>query len=108
MFAPGQGGRNGNGLLRPLVVTRVDLGTELALCPSMKEKVRDPEQLRSWQAAHRFKLEVYRLIDDSSRASRDFRYRDQVRDAASAIESDIGEGFRRYFPGVICQFLTYA
>jgi len=83
-------------------------GIRLALLEDMKEKIREPEQLRSWQAAHQFKLEVYRLLDDSAAALRDFRFRDQLRDAASDIESDIGEGFKRFYPSVICQFLTYA
>jgi len=71
-------------------------------------KIQDPEQLRTWQAAHKFKLEVYRLLKSSPAASRDFKYVDQVRDAASSVESDIGEGFRRVHAAVICQFLTYA
>ena len=71
-------------------------------------RIQEPEQLRSWQAAHRFKLEVYRLVKSKVSALRDYRYRAQVRDAASDVESDIAEGFRRYYPGMICLFLTYA
>ena len=63
-------------------------------------KISEPEQLRCWQAAHAFKLEVYRLVESSPGASRDFRYRDQLRESARAPESDIAEGFRRRCPAL--------
>jgi len=70
--------------------------------------VRNVEEFRAWQYAHRFKLEVYRIVKSSPEARRDFKYRDQLFDAASSIESDIGEGFRRYGARSFALFLTYA
>src|SRR5262245_37212282 len=46
-----------------------DFGTDVAQEGVVHEKIREPEQLRAWQTAHQFKLEVYRLIEASPGAS---------------------------------------
>jgi four helix bundle protein len=41
-------------------------------------------------------------------ASRDFRFRDQINDAAADAASDVAEGFARFYPGEFARFLDYA
>lgn len=66
------------------------------------------EDLQAFQLAVQLKLEIYRLVRRRSEASRDWRYRDQLFDAALGGESNIAEGWRRYAAGEMCQFLRYA
>lgn len=42
------------------------------------------------------------------KVSRDFRFCDQLNDAALDAAADVAEGFARYYPGVFAQFLDYA
>src|SRR5262245_29539512 len=66
------------------------------------------EDLDAYQLALEFKREVYRLIDGSESARRDFKFRDQLRDSASSVARNIGEGFRRFGPAEIAHFLNIA
>jgi four helix bundle protein len=66
------------------------------------------EELLTYRLAREFKLEVYRLVRESPGASGDYRYRDQLFDAASGVESCVAEGFRRYGAAEFAQFLRYA
>ncbi len=66
------------------------------------------EDLIAFQLAVDFKLEVYRVLEASSKARSDFRYKGQLCDAASGIEADLDEGFNRNVPGEFAQFIRYA
>lgn len=66
------------------------------------------EDLVAFQFAVEFKLEVYRIVGNSSAAGHDFKYKDQLFDAASGVERAIAEGFGRYRPLEFAQFLRYA
>ena len=66
------------------------------------------EDLAAFQLAVDFKLEVYRLIRESPGARGDWRYRAQLTDAASSVESCITEGWHRYVAGEFVNFLRYA
>ncbi len=66
------------------------------------------EELRAFQAAREFKLEVYRLFDASPSAAQDFKYRDQLFSAVSDAESDVAEGFHRWVAGEFAHFLSFA
>jgi len=70
--------------------------------------VRDVEELRAWQHARAFKLEVYRLLAQSREAQIDQRYRHQLADAASGGEANIAEGFRRFLATDFARFVSYA
>jgi four helix bundle protein len=70
--------------------------------------VRRLEDLIAWQLASAFKVEVYRLLKNSQTASADFRFRDQIRDAAASIGMNIGEGFYRYRAREFGRFLSIA
>ena len=66
------------------------------------------EELVAYQFALEFKLEVYRLIDNSPTARRDIRFDSHLREAASSVPSDVGEGFARFRPREFAYFLNCA
>lgn len=66
------------------------------------------EELVAYQFASEFKLEVYRLIDQSVGARRDFKFKAQLQDAASGMEATIVEGFGRRHAAEFAVFLRYA
>jgi len=70
--------------------------------------VRRLADLVAYQLAVEFKLLVYRLLEERPAARRDFRYCDQLRDAASSVESNLAEGWRRYLAGDMAQFVRVA
>jgi four helix bundle protein len=65
-------------------------------------------ELRAYQKARAFKLEVYRLIDESSEAQRDRKFRSQLMEAAASNEMNVREGFRRFRAGDMAHFLSFA
>jgi four helix bundle protein len=70
--------------------------------------VKRVEDLRAYQQARLFKLEVYRLIDDSPAAQKDWKFRSQLAEAAASNESNVREGFRRFTAAEMARFLVYA
>jgi four helix bundle protein len=62
----------------------------------------------AYQLAQAFKREVYRLIDGSKGATRDFKFRDQLRDSASGVPRNIGEGFARFGAAEVAHFVNIA
>ena len=70
--------------------------------------VRRDRDFAAWQLADGFKREVFRLVRQSRDASRDFKYRDQLRDAAAGITKHITEGYLRFSPLDFARFLDYA
>ena len=69
--------------------------------------VRTYKELDAWRLANELKIGVYRLIAASA-AERDFRFRDQLRDAAASAPRNIAEGFGRYLPRDFSQYLRIA
>ncbi|MGE5836836.1 MAG: four helix bundle protein [Acidobacteriota bacterium] len=55
-----------------------------------------------------FRKEVFRLVRGSPDALRDYRYRDQLRNAAGGISKHITEGYLRFSPLDFARFLDYA
>jgi four helix bundle protein len=68
---------------------------------------RDFEELVSWQRMHELNIEVWNATEHG-RASRDFDFRNQIRDAADSAERNIAEGFGRYKPLVFANFLDFS
>ena len=66
------------------------------------------EDLRAWQFTRAFKIEVYRLVRQSPMARSDFRFRQQLMDAAASGEANLAEGFRRFGAGEFIRFLGFA
>ena len=69
--------------------------------------IRDFKDLVCWQLSYTLKCEVYAFTADGP-ASRDFKYRDQIRDSASSAPRCIAEGFGRFRPRDFARFLEYA
>ena len=65
------------------------------------------EDLDVWQLAHALDEEVC-AFTATGPASRDFSYRDQIRDSARSATSNIAEGFGRYYPKEFLRFLRIA
>jgi four helix bundle protein len=70
--------------------------------------VRRLEDLMAYQLAVQLKLQVYDIVGRSPGAKRDWRYRDQLFAAVSSVEANIAEGWRRFAPAEMSQFLRYA
>jgi len=69
--------------------------------------VRDFEDLLCWRLSRELAAEVFTETAHGP-ASRDFRFRDQIRDAAASAPRNIAEGFGRFSPGDFAMFLRYA
>jgi four helix bundle protein len=65
------------------------------------------EDLVCWQLADELRREVFALTA-TGQASKDFKFRDQIRDSASSPCRDIAEGFGRYWPADFSRFLNFA
>ena len=70
--------------------------------------VRRYKDFDAWQLAEAFKKEVFRLVRHSPGASRNFKYRDQLREAAGGISKHVAEGYLRCSPLDFAHFLDYA
>jgi four helix bundle protein len=70
--------------------------------------VRRLDDLVAYQLALNFKLAVYAVVRQHARALADRRYCDQLFDAASSVEANVAEGWRRYVARDMCLFLRYA
>jgi four helix bundle protein len=64
--------------------------------------------LIAYQRAVAFKVAVYRVVAAHPSAAADWRFRSQLFDAASSVESNIAEGWGRRIAGEMRQFLRYA
>ena len=63
--------------------------------PGMGKGVRDFRDLICWQLSHQLKCEVFDWTETGP-ASRDFKYRDQIRDSSASAPRNIAEGFGRF------------
>ena len=66
------------------------------------------EEFAAYDFAVRFKLEVYRLINESRGASKNQKYRAQVEESTSGIEGAMAEGFGRRKPKEFALYLRYS
>jgi four helix bundle protein len=60
-----------------------------------------------WQLADELKRRVFELTATGP-ASRDFKFRDQVRDSSASVTRNIAEGFGRFGDGQFAWFLRVA
>ena len=65
------------------------------------------EDLLAWQRGNELHIEVWKATGQAP-ASRDFRFKDQIRDASESIERNGAEGFGRFNPGQFAHFLDIA
>jgi four helix bundle protein len=69
--------------------------------------VKRYEDLEAWQIADELKREVYALTDTGP-ASKDFKFRDQIRDSAASSTKNIAEGFGRFRPAENAHFVEFS
>ena len=69
--------------------------------------VRDFRELVCWRLSYELKCEVLAFIE-SGPASKDFKYRDQIKDSSSSAPSNLAEGFGRVRPGEFARYLEIA
>lgn len=65
------------------------------------------QDLLAWQLSYELKCEVV-AFTATGPASKDFRYRDQIRASSASAPSNISEGFGRFRPGDFARFLEFA
>ena len=65
------------------------------------------EDLDVWKLADELRREVFRFTQKGE-AAKDFKYRDQIRDASSSAARNTAEGFGRFNPGEFARFLGFA
>ena len=65
------------------------------------------EDLIVWQLAVRIRDAIY-VLTETGGASRDYKFREQIRDSASSTSRNVAEGFGRYDPPEFAQFLKIA
>ena len=70
-------------------------------------KVKQFEDLIAWQKGRALVRDIY-AVSERRPFVRDFALRDQIRDAALSVPSNIAEGFERAAHGEFHRFLTYA
>ena len=72
-----------------------------------RNPVRSIREFVCWQLAEELKCQILALTAEGP-ASRDFKFRDQLRDAASSATSNMAEGFEYFQPAQFARFLGYA
>jgi four helix bundle protein len=65
------------------------------------------EDLDVWKLADELRREVLEFTNKGP-AAKDFKYRDQIRDATSSAARNTAEGFGRFNPGEFARFLGFA
>jgi len=65
------------------------------------------EDLEAWQVADELKREVYALTETGP-ASKDFKFRDQIRDSAASTTKNIAEGFSPFRPADFARFIEFS
>jgi four helix bundle protein len=69
--------------------------------------VRKFQDLIAWQLTYELKCEAFEFTAKGG-ASKDFNYRDQIRESSASVHSNISEGFGRFRPRDFARFLEYA
>jgi four helix bundle protein len=65
------------------------------------------QDLVCWQLANELEHLVFELTSTGP-VSRDFKFRDQIRDSSCSATRNMAEGFGRYWPADFSNFLTIA
>jgi four helix bundle protein len=78
-------------------------GTRVALIGDMRRY----EDFKAWQLAAELNSKVFALTS-APPSSDDFRFRDNIRDAADSAQRNFPEGFGRFSPGDFARFLDHS
>jgi four helix bundle protein len=77
------------------------------LHPARMTTVTRFEDLDAWQLADELEQEIF-AFTSSGPASRDFGFRDQIRDSIRSVKRNTAEGFGRFYPKEFLKFLRTA
>src|SRR5581483_8270698 len=69
--------------------------------------LRDFRDLVCWQLSYELRCEIFEFTATGP-AARDFKYRDQIRDASASAPRNIAEGFGRFKPRDSARFYEIA
>lgn len=69
--------------------------------------MRRYQDFKAWQFAHELNEKVYEMTS-SPPAYHDFKFRDNIRDAADSAQRNFPEGFGRFAPGDFAHFLDHS
>ena len=65
------------------------------------------EDFDAWKLARALHVKVFEMTS-SAPAARDFRFRDNIRDAADSAERNFPEGYGKFAPGEFARFLDHS
>lgn len=65
------------------------------------------EELFVWQRTYELSVDVHRATEGGA-VTKDFDFRDQIRDASDSAQRNVAEGFGRFNPGEFANFLNMA
>ena len=88
-------------------VVRSDGGHEFCSSSSAMSTAFRYQDLVCWQLANELEQLVFELTATGP-ASKDFKFRDQIRDSSSSSTRNMAEGFGRFWPAEFSRFLTIA
>lgn len=69
--------------------------------------MRHYQDFKAWQLAHELNTKVFEMTSTPP-ACHDFRFRDNIRDAADSVQRNFPEGFGRFAPGDFARFLDHS
>jgi four helix bundle protein len=69
--------------------------------------MRHCQDFKAWQLCAELNRKVFKLTS-SGPSYRNFKYRDNIRDAADSAERNFPEGFGRFAPGDFARFLDHS
>jgi four helix bundle protein len=69
--------------------------------------IRSHTDLVAWQLANQLRILIYKMTS-SGPAARDFKFRDQLRDASSSVCRLLAEGFYRYLHPDFAHYVSMA
>jgi four helix bundle protein len=69
--------------------------------------MRRYQDFKAWQLAHELNTKVFEMTSTAP-ACADFKFRDNIRDAADSAQRNFPEGFGRFAPGDFAHFLDHS
>jgi hypothetical protein len=75
------------------------LGFVSGMVGALIAAMRRYQDFRAWQLAHELNTKVFEMTSKAP-ACRDFKFRDNIRDAADSAQRNFPEGFGRFAPGL--------
>lgn len=74
---------------------------------ALQRGMRRYQDFKAWQLAHALNKKVFEMTSKPP-ACHDFKFRDNIRDAADSAQRNFPEGFGRFAPGDFAHFLDHS